>query len=110
MIGYRELTLIFSDEGFLDFAQLAKCYSDHRELYNLVVRGLAKKKVPSVRVSAWVAALSQEQGRPKVDTSLGISQRSIWSCASHIPGQHAKYSPKMKQLPFSSPLYVLGVL
>lgn len=47
MISYCEITFIFPDEGFLDFAQLARCYSDQKELYNLAVRGLAKKKKAS---------------------------------------------------------------
>lgn len=33
----------FWDEHFPHFAQLTKCYSDHNELCNLAVRGLAKK-------------------------------------------------------------------
>ena len=87
MISYCEITFTFSDKDFLDFAQLAKCYSDDKELYNLAVRGLAKKNqtssclfanthlsilyiaellsqrnVPNVRASEWITALSQEQG------------------------------------------------
>lgn len=61
------------------------------------------KMSPVLRVLEQITALSQEQGRLHFELIRGVFG------PVPTPSQD-KHSPKRKQLPFSSVLYVLGVL
>lgn len=121
----------FYDEHFLHFAQLTKCYSDHKELCNLAVRGLAKKsnflplcyesikcfvqrRITFADPSEMSSVIQYWSGREHScrykDTWLRIEQGRMWNSLSYVPEEHVKCFHKNKPLLIPSTLYVLWVL